>query len=163
METICAFHRSAAASLAVDLIRQRQHLVARLRTIEPPPHLRGHTVFVLESTEGVDSEQVIDSLLESARAEPILLEQAVTCPECGSLHLQYPEHPKRSPSMRSVGYLIDRVSRWLNLAPPAFRCRRCDNVWTHARPPRPGERPRRKPVPPPTPLTVSMRKVQPTR
>lgn len=129
METICVYRRSAPASLAADIMRQLG-ITARVRTAEPESHHRLPPVFILETWDS-EPEAYLDRIVAASRDESDLVRDAVRCPECGSLRVEFPEHPKRSPSMRSVGYLVDRVGEWLHLGAPAFGCRDCHHIWKH--------------------------------
>ena len=129
MNLICTFLRSTSASLAVDILRHRG-LKARVRTIEPESHFRLPPVYVVETRE-TDVEKFLEVLVAESRHEPEVFQHVVRCPECDSIRAEFPAHPKRSPSMRSVGYLVDRVGELLHMGPPSFGCRDCHETWKH--------------------------------
>jgi hypothetical protein len=139
-QPVCIYFDSHLATRAAAIARQ-QGAVAKV-TVAPLKAQSDHGVvnlFIVESDPS-DHQKVIRSISESKHDYPLLASQALRCPNCHSLNIEYPEHPKRSPVLRTLGSVIESVGRWINLRENGrFHCLGCGQVWRPEDTDRPGE------------------------
>ena len=66
-----------------------------------------------------------ETLLEAAQsADPATL---VICPSCNSRHVEFPDRPENSPTMKATHDLLEKITPGTSAK---FHCGHCEHAWT---------------------------------
>lgn len=129
-QPVCIYLESNLATRAAAAARSHGATASvKVESLGIPHSDQAVNLFILESDPS-ERQKVIDSIAEAQKQVPALASHLVRCPNCHSIQIEYPEHPKRSPVMRSLGHLLDLMGRaagiWSN---GRFSCRHCGHLW----------------------------------
>ena len=100
-------------------------------SVETLPMREGNGHLFVVKTEQSDRQALLDSITAGSRDQPTVEQAAVHCPACHSIFVEYPEHPKNSPTMRAFGRVIEAVGHLFWPASTSrFLCGNCGCKWS---------------------------------
>ena len=100
-------------------------------SVETLPSNEGNGHLFIVKTELSDRKTVLDAIAHHSLNEPIVKLAAVHCPSCQSIFVEYPEHPKNSPTMRTFGRLVEVIARLFSPTTTSrFLCGNCGHTWS---------------------------------
>jgi len=100
-------------------------------SVEPLPAKQGNGHLFVVKTELSDRRTALDTIAAGSLDEPLVEREAIHCPSCESIFVEYPEHPKNSPTMRALGRLIEVVGQLFHDAKSgSFLCGNCGCKWS---------------------------------
>ncbi|MEM7698960.1 MAG: hypothetical protein AAF236_11195 [Verrucomicrobiota bacterium] len=128
-EPVCIYRKQRTATIAAARARQSGAettiKTATVRSANRPVHLH-----ILQAPHN-QKQKVIDIIADASRDDATLATDALQCPHCDSIRLEYPEHAGTSPSIRGIGKFLDFLASLISIDTPSrFSCRRCSQILT---------------------------------
>lgn len=88
-------------------------------------YLTDHGIYVVKApTKKVDD--ALEGIARMAEKHSAIDMDAVHCPECRSIHVEFPSRPE----MSATAAITSKIAEATGLKSPSFQCRNCQYSWT---------------------------------